>query len=208
TEEGMATKAVKGIFDAFKSQETVEKEKAKMAERAGNVDQSLVEEFGRKLRSSLVDVSLRAVASAGSESEAAAILNDIKSGFGQFENGRGNRIAWKDQTGSSLSSFLKAFSLRTWNERERMTLNVEEMTTMLHLPNVTASKMAPQLRQVKSASAPAPSGLPSEGTLIGVNDFRGVETEVRITLEDRLRHFYVIGQTGTGKTTLMKNMLV
>src|SRR5690606_31088727 len=50
TEEGMATKAVKGIFDAFKSQETVEKEKAKMAERAGNVDQSLVEEFGRKLR--------------------------------------------------------------------------------------------------------------------------------------------------------------
>ena len=40
-----------------------------------------------------------------------------------------------------------------------------------------------------------------------MNRFRGVEKEVRITVEDRLRHFYIIGQTGTGKTTLMKNML-
>jgi hypothetical protein len=67
--------------------------------------------------------------------------------------------------------------------------------------------MAPQLRQVKAVDSPAPDGLPFEGTLLGMNRFRGVEKEVRITVEDRLRHFYIIGQTGTGKTTLMKNML-
>lgn len=207
TDAGLVSKAAKEIFDVFKSNETVEKEKEKMSERAGTVDQSLIEEFSKKLKSSLVDVSLRVVASAGSENEAKAIMEDIKSGFGQFENGRGNRFSFEDQSGSGLKSLLKAFSLRTWREEEAITLNVEEMTTVMHLPNVTASKVAPQLRQVKATSAPAPSGLPTEGTLLGVNDFRGSNTEIRLSLEDRLRHFYIIGQTGTGKTTLMKNML-
>jgi hypothetical protein len=35
-----------------------------------------------------------------------------------------------------------------------------------------------------------------------------VKTKIYVTAEDRLRHFYIIGQTGTGKTTLMKNMIV
>ena len=208
TEAGIASKAVKEIFGAFKNKEAEEKEKVKKAERAGALDQSLLEEFGKKLKSSMVSVSLRVVTSAASEGEAKAILGDIKSGFGQFENGRGNRIAWKDQTGAGATELLKNFSLRMWNERERMIWSIEEMTTVMHLPAFTASKDSPQLRQNQTTSAPAPSGLPSEGTLLGVNDFRGTETKVRISLEDRMRHFYIIGQTGTGKTTLMKNMLI
>jgi hypothetical protein len=44
--------------------------------------------------------------------------------------------------------------------------------------------------------------------LLGINRHRNVEKEIFISDEDRLRHFYIIGQTGTGKTTLMKNMIV
>jgi len=153
-------------------------------------------------------VSLRVVGSAGTEIEDKAILNDIKSGFGQFENGRGNRIVWKDQAGSGLSELLKNFSLRQWYEKERMIWSIEEMTTVMHLPAFMAAKDSPQLRQNKTTAAPAPGGLPLSGTLLGVNDFRGMKTEVRVSLEDRMRHFYIIGQTGTGKTTLMKNMLI
>lgn len=208
TEAGIASKAVKEIFSAFKNKETEEKEKAKKAERANSLDQQLLEEFGKKLKSSMVSVSLRVVTSAGSEAEAKAILNDIKSGFGQFENGRGNRIVWLDQVGTGAQELLKNFSLRMWNEREKMVWNVEEMTTVMHLPAHTASKDSPQLRQNQTTSAPVQGGLPTEGTLLGINDFRGTETKVRISLEDRMRHFYIIGQTGTGKTTLMKNMLI
>jgi hypothetical protein len=38
--------------------------------------------------------------------------------------------------------------------------------------------------------------------------YRGFETPVYLGSEDRMRHFYVIGQTGTGKTTILKNMIV
>jgi type IV secretory pathway TraG/TraD family ATPase VirD4 len=50
--------------------------------------------------------------------------------------------------------------------------------------------------------------MPLEGTVLGINAHRGVERKIFITDEDRLRHFYIIGQTGTGKTTLMKNMII
>ncbi|MBP7007876.1 hypothetical protein KBB05_04085 [Patescibacteria group bacterium] len=42
--------------------------------------------------------------------------------------------------------------------------------------------------------------------LIGYNIFGGVSKEVRITDTDRFRHFYCIGQTGTGKTTALLAM--
>ncbi|OGN06184.1 MAG: hypothetical protein A3A26_01730 [Candidatus Zambryskibacteria bacterium RIFCSPLOWO2_01_FULL_47_14] len=49
--------------------------------------------------------------------------------------------------------------------------------------------------------------LPAEGIALGRNIFRGVESLVRMTDEDRRRHLYIIGQTGTGKSTMMKAML-
>ena len=53
-----------------------------------------------------------------------------------------------------------------------------------------------------------PSGMPAEGIIVGKNVYRGVEQPVRITKDDRRRHYYVLGQTGTGKTVSMKNMII
>ena len=48
--------------------------------------------------------------------------------------------------------------------------------------------------------------MPKEGILIGHNEYRGTRREIRLKREDRFRHFYVIGQTGTGKTTVLTSM--
>ncbi len=42
--------------------------------------------------------------------------------------------------------------------------------------------------------------------LIGYNEFRGKRTPIRIGETDRLRHMYVIGKTGSGKSTVFTNM--
>ena len=39
------------------------------------------------------------------------------------------------------------------------------------------------------------------------NIYSGVETPIGLTLEERRRHLYVIGATGTGKTTLLTHMI-
>jgi len=46
------------------------------------------------------------------------------------------------------------------------------------------------------------------GIVIGLNDYQGEQNPIYYKPLDRLRHMYVIGQTGTGKTTFLKNMIV
>ncbi len=198
----------KELFNIFKSQEKIAKEKEEKEKRASALDQTSIEQFTRKLKSPFVSVNIRIVASAASESEANGILHDLESSFNQFENGHGNRIEWKKVEKSKLEHLLEQFSLRTFNAKEEVILNLEELTTCLHFPATHVGKAAPQLKQSKAGSAPAPLDIPKDGTFIGTNSHRGQESKVYIAAEDRMRHFYVIGQTGTGKTTLLKNMII
>lgn len=50
--------------------------------------------------------------------------------------------------------------------------------------------------------------LPSEGLLLGRAQLNGFEHPVRISADDRARHVYMLGATGTGKSTLIYNMIV
>jgi len=47
----------------------------------------------------------------------------------------------------------------------------------------------------------------SDITYFGTTDFRGADQRFGIRAKDRLRHIYIIGKTGVGKSTLMENMI-
>jgi hypothetical protein len=53
-----------------------------------------------------------------------------------------------------------------------------------------------------------PPSVPAVGTLMGISEDTRASQRVHMTLDDRRRHVYIIGQTGTGKTTLMKSMIL
>jgi predicted ribonuclease YlaK len=207
-DQSVGLSVAKEILSIFKSGDKKDKEKGEKNEQMKVVDQTAVEQFTRKLKSPFVSVNLQIVASAASEPEAQSILHDIESSFNQFENGHGNRIEWKKVEKDELKHLLEGFSLRAFDERKQVVLNLEEMTSVMHFPATHVGKAAPQLKQSKAGTSPAPVDVPKAGTLIGVNRHRGQETNVYIAPEDRMRHFYVIGQTGTGKTALLKNMIV
>jgi hypothetical protein len=50
--------------------------------------------------------------------------------------------------------------------------------------------------------------LPREGTVIGMTETRTGKLEVRMHRNDRRQHMYVVGKTGTGKSTLLKTMIL
>jgi len=169
-------------------------------------NQTQVENIRAKVSSPLAQVNVRILASAQTTEEASAILSDMESAFNQFENTNGNRFSFRRLSGKDLLKMSRDFSFRVFNEKDVIDLNLKELTTIIHMPE-TELRGSTQLKQSKAGTAPAPFDLPQEGILLGTNVHRNVQTPIRITAEDRLRHFYVIGQTGTGKTTLLKTMI-
>ena len=209
---GMLKSVVKDFGKAlFKSAEKNKKDKDKEKDKKGEdprnlPDKAILENLNAKIQSPTVETNIRLVASAPTESEAERILVDLESAFNQFENTGSNRVSFTRMKGRELKKVLREFSFRVFENSQKMPLNIREITTMLHLPS-GEMRASPGVKISKSGTAPAPLGLPTEGILLGTNTNRNVETKIYMAKEDRLRHFYAIGQTGTGKTTLLKNMI-
>ena len=169
-------------------------------------DHGKIEAIENKIASPIVAANIRIVASAQSADRAETILSELEAVFNQFEDTRGNRLKFARLTRTKLAKLLRQFSFREFAKQATLPLSTREIISFMHFPAKGITSV-PQFRQITAASAPAPLNMPAEGTELGVNRFREVETTVRLTGNDRLRHFYVIGQTGTGKTTLLKNMI-
>ncbi len=197
---------VKAVKDVMSGDE--EKRKKKQKEEGGQlkIDELAVEEIKKKVGTPVLEANIRIVSSAGTRESAEEILADIEASFGQFGSGTGNKLKFRRLERTALLKLLRQFSLRVFDQSLLLPLTIKELTTLAHFPS-TRLKSAPALRSAKAGSAPVPTGLPDSGLLLGVNRVRGSETSIYMTADDRLRHFYTIGQTGTGKTTFLKNMI-
>ncbi len=208
-EEGIG-KYIGGFFreisSIVESKEAREKAEEKKKEAAQRVEETIVEQINNKMLAPIAAVNLRIVVSAETEIMANQILDDIESAFHQFENTHGNNLYFVPLKKADLKRLLYNFTFRLADDDFRLLFNLKELTSIMHFPAMVM-KSSPHLKTAKAGSAPAPLELSKEGVLLGVNRDRGVETKVFMSPEDRLRHFYVIGQTGTGKTTLLKNMI-
>jgi hypothetical protein len=169
------------------------------------VDTESIEKIKKKMSSHIFDANIRLVASAATRADADMILSELESVFNQFSEPNSNSIIFKRVTGQSLNDVIRDFTFRYYYKGLEFPINSEELTTLFHFP-VTSHSIS-DLREVRSKQAPAPTEAGGEGVLVGINEYQGEEREVRLKKKDRLRHLYVIGQTGTGKTVLLKNMI-
>ena len=170
-------------------------------------DQAAIENITTKVSSPMLKVSVRIVASAGSLERAKDIVSHLSAAFNQFEDTHGNKVKFEEVSGGKHKELLSAFSFRTFKADIALPINIKELVTLFHFPEAKTTA-SPQLKGARAALAAAPVDLPKDGIVLGVNRFRSVDTTVHFSPEDRLRHFYTIGQTGTGKTTLLKHMIV
>jgi len=169
------------------------------------VDEGAVEKINKKLSSSIMKANIRVVASAKTEARAEAILGEIESSFNQFTEPTSNSFYFEKATGSKQKQLFRDFSYRVYSREKVLPLNLKELASIFHFPVGVGSM--PQLKEAKAGIAPAPIQLGKEGIVLGVNNYRGKDTTVRLAREDRMRHFYTIGQTGTGKTNILLNMI-
>ena len=154
------------------------------------------------------ETSVRIIAVSADEPSAKSHIENISSAFSQFSgdmNGLGSRkVHYK-------SGFMEDFLYRyqpMFNilGNHVSVLNTEELATVFHFPNKQVT--TPHIHWLNAKTAPAPAQIPTEGLFLGVSNYQGVKRPVFLGKEDRLRHVYVIGKTGTGKSEMLKDMIL
>lgn len=187
------------LFSSSKSKED------ELKKSGSDADEEVLRVVKEKASNPAFDVNLRIVVSAGEERRARELLSEIKGSFEALTAPYANKISFKDFTGKKIKDLAFRFSFRIFSAGEAMYLSSEELASIFHLP--LGGVAAPRVKYLKSRPVEPPTDLPKHGVTLGLNHFRGVETTVKMADDDRRRHLYLIGQTGTGKSSLMKNMV-
>ncbi len=183
-----------------------DKEKSAMSEAKAvqltPEEQELIKSIDQKSSKAGFEVNIRLVASSATQERSQQILSQLENAFSQYENSDLNCFQILKRTNQKDIAF--DFIFRNFIPSQAMILNVEEIASVFHLPiSVTE---APKIKWLKSNVAPPPVAIPQEGLILGFNDYRGTDTVIRMTDDDRRRHLYTIGQTGTGKSTFLQEM--
>ncbi len=179
----------------------------KTEEKSLGTNTFLLDQVKKKINTEVVSTNIRIVTSAIKENRANAILSDIKSSFNQFDNTSGNRFKYEDIKKSHKKHFFKKFSFREFDPAFDTPLSIEEISSILYF--VSEQKgLSPQLKTAGFKTAPSPVNIPADGILLGQNIHRNLVTDIYFAPKDRIRHFYVLGQTGTGKSTILDNMII
>ena len=168
------------------------------------IDDQAIQALQAKIARPLFYINARIISAAQSQDRADDLVTAIAGGFSQFTAPLRNQI--KVVRPRNPKETVYQYSFREYDAQQSLVFNTEELASVFHLP--TSSVDVPRIQWVKTHEAPPPQNLPENGVIIGESNFRGDKKLIRMTDDDRRRHLYVIGQTGTGKSFLMLNTIV
>lgn len=202
----------KGPLDAIRPREIIEAlskppepREVKPEERQlSSLEQSVVESIEEKTRHPGYETLIRVVASSTSQERSQALLGNVVSAFALFDSSSNN--GFKFSPARNIEEFVTAYIFRFFpQEVSSNILNSVELSTLFHLPSQKSIPTSQVHRQM-SKQVDGPTDSLEQGFLLGYNEFRGVKKPIRLADNDRRRHVYVIGQTGTGKSKLLENL--
>lgn len=205
---GIITKILNYFFElllnGFKSTKKGE-EKNNIPKQLTAQEQKTIESIEQKLSKGALAANLRIIVSTDNKETTNAYLNDILNAFSQYniyEYGNSFQpafLAWH-------SKLIRNFIYRRFDNKKKIILNTEELASIYHFPSNYND--IPNLQWLDAKKYAPPINLPTEGLVIGQSQYRDEIIDVKIKTDDRRRHMYIIGQTGTGKSTMMKNMMI
>ena len=202
-------KAVSGAGQVFTAlakppESSKDAEADKPKDEPSSLDQSVAQMIEEKTKQPGYEVLIRVVASSNISQRAQIILNNLVATFALFD--APGRNGFKFLPAKDVDSFVTAYILRFFPQsKDENILNATELATLFHFPdqqNIPTS----QLERQSSKQVDGPRNIPEEGLLLGYNMFRGAKKAIRMQQTDRARHMYVVGQTGTGKSTYLENL--
>lgn len=169
-------------------------------------EQGTIDALDEKIRYPGYETLIRVIASSNTATQSQTLMKNIVSAFSLFDSPQKN--GFKFSVAKDIEKFTTSFIFRFFPQNIKGNiLNSVELATIFHLPD-QGSIPTSQVERQLAKQVDGPNYVPDKGLLLGYNLYRGVKKEIRLSENDRRRHTYIIGQTGTGKSKLMENLAV
>lgn len=167
-----------------------------------------------KLDQQLYEVTMRILVASPDEATHYSRLNALVESFKPFRTtyqsiGTRQSVPLLAPRGKRLEQF-KARVLSPHHVSQQTILSSSELTDLYHFPNTDMTKTEGLVKS-RSRELAAPLSIKRSAAkldvVIGINKHGGDLQEIGMTLEQRQKHTYIIGKTGTGKTTMLKSSI-
>ncbi len=156
----------------------------------------------RPLFAAVVRIAIRA----GRYERMLHLARDLAGSLRVFAHPQGNAlIALHNDEYPSFENHIEDVLARQ-TRRSGMLLNSDELIGFVHLPGSAVRSPVLERDSGKTKAAPA-SVRHAQGLLLGDNVHAGESVEVRLTPDQRVQHTHIIGASGTGKSTLLFNLI-
>ena len=176
-----------------------------------DVPQEKMQAISKKIAKAGLLTDIRIVTSAPTKELAKMHLDNIVGAFDQFNNPGINRLKKKSVAKKDEKEFMHDVIYRRTPLDVKTVLNIEELAGLYHFPNKNIT--TPNIHWLLSREIPASNEISQDINSIdtiwlGNNEYRGKIHRICFEREDRRRHSYILGQTGTGKSWFLTRMVI
>ncbi len=187
----------------------VKKDEANPEKASFKIDPKSLEAIEGKVGKPGFETVVRFVVSSDTQESATMHLDNLTTSFSQFTSDHNYFTKVKQPLKNlfMLDFIYRYFPLFNFPFFPQYSvLNSDELATIYHFPNKSVETAHIYLLNAKRA--PAPAQIPTSGLFLGISKYRGVERPIYLGEDDRRRHVYIIGKTGTGKSQLLEEMVM
>lgn len=158
-----------------------------------------------KVSSLLFGGVIRVITSSQTNEISISLINQALASLKAISRSTVNELRSLSNTGYEFDGHLDDCLLRK-SKRSGMLLNLNELATFVHLPTVplASQKYIDTTQKTKQV----PEFAVGHEYVLGNNIHQGSIASVSLSIAQRLRHIHIIGATGTGKSTLLNNLII
>lgn len=165
-------------------------------------------EIANKMLKVGFEFKIRVVTKAEDQYRSEQLLRDVVASFKQFTTAHLNNLVYAKPLKDGKDMY-EDYLLRDIGKQQDI-VNIEELASLYHLPNISVE--TPNIAWSRARKLEPPMNIPKSTddnvTTFGETSYRDMKVEFGLKRKDRQRHFYLLGKTGSGKSTLFKNMFI
>lgn len=196
-------------LNSFRVFQMLSRPPSKTLNRQSPSEKEIIALINEKVGQPLFETSIRLLLILDNEKNIFERISSISSSFSSFSSSEYQSITTKKHLDITYINRLLFFAfskrLAIFNKSY---FSVSEISSLFHFPfaNTVSTE---DLVKTHSKELPAPLSLKTKDFDItfAKNSYAGEETVIGLSKDERQKHVYIIGATGTGKTTLILSMV-